>query len=133
MSKHESWRTRHYWQSIGGLLIEEFLVVPRSSKEGIARRLIDGVIVLDEEPACQVGGEFEIRGRDVICVQTKPNRIGMSLTGQAYFSRLLLEKLEPNSIKTVAICGVNDPVMAQLCRAHEIDVIVISESDRQDT
>jgi hypothetical protein len=71
MSKHESWRTRHYWQSIGGLLIEEFLVVPRSSKEGIARRLIDGVIVLDEEPACQVGGEFEIRGRDVICVPTK--------------------------------------------------------------
>jgi hypothetical protein len=30
-----------------------------------------GVIVLDEELACQVGGEFEIRGRDVICVPTK--------------------------------------------------------------
>ena len=130
MSKHESWRTRHYWQRIGGLLIEEFLVVPQSRKEGIARRLIDGVIVLGEETDCRVGGDFDIRGRDIICVQTKSNRSGMYLMGQAYFSRLLLEAFEPSSIKTVAICGSNDPVMARLCQAHEIEVIVIPESVR---
>ena len=47
MSKHETWRTRKFWESTGGLLIEEFEVVKKSNTS--ARRLIDGVIVLGEE------------------------------------------------------------------------------------
>ena len=27
MSKHETWRTKLYWESVGGLLIEEFMSV----------------------------------------------------------------------------------------------------------
>ena len=29
MSKHETWRTGKFWESIGGLLIEEFEVVKK--------------------------------------------------------------------------------------------------------
>ncbi len=47
MSKHETWRTRQYLKTVGGLLIEEFRVVKFSKENGF--RDIDGVIVLGEE------------------------------------------------------------------------------------
>ena len=47
MSKHETWRTRMYWESVGGLLIEEFVAVRGTKDQGI--RPVDGVIVLGEE------------------------------------------------------------------------------------
>ena len=43
MSKHETWRTRRYWNRVGGLLIEEFVAV-KGGKD-IGRRPVDGVIV----------------------------------------------------------------------------------------
>ena len=45
MSLHETWRTRMYWKTIGGLLIEEFVAVDGNKEQG--RRPIDGIIVLD--------------------------------------------------------------------------------------
>ena len=45
MSKHETWRTRRYWESVGGLLIEEYLAIPPSKDKTNSKRLIDGVIV----------------------------------------------------------------------------------------
>jgi len=45
MSLHETWRTRKYWGTIGGLLIEEFVAVDGNKDQG--RRPIDGIIVLD--------------------------------------------------------------------------------------
>jgi len=47
MSRHETWRTRKYWESNGGLLIEEFLAVRRADGQG--KRCLDGLIVLGEE------------------------------------------------------------------------------------
>lgn len=48
MSKHETWRTRKYWDGVGGLLIEEFLAIRKDGDKNIAQRLIDGIIVLGE-------------------------------------------------------------------------------------
>lgn len=124
MSKHETWRTRKFWESIGGLLIEEFEVVKKS--ESSARRLIDGVIVLDEETRIHHSTKFDIAGKDVVVVQTKANRLGMYLLGQALFSKKLIEKHNPKSIRTVAICGKGDEVMEKEAEIEGIEVIVIN-------
>lgn len=70
---------------------------------------------------------MSIKGKDVIAVQVKVDRLGMNLMGQAYFSGLLLETFQPKSIKTVAICDQSDSVMERLAEEHRIEVIVIPE------
>ena len=127
MSKHESWRTRKYWSSTGGLLIEEFLAVRTTKANG--RRSIDGVIVLNEETRIHDSNVYNIEGKDVIVIQTKRSRIGMYLLGQAYFSKFLIEQLKPRSIKIVAICSKYDDVIGQLAKAHKVEVVVISDKD----
>ena len=52
----------------------------------------------------------------------------MYLLGQAYFSNFLIKKHSPRSIKTVAICGRNDKVMAEFAEKHEVEVIVYPET-----
>jgi len=126
MSLHETWRTRMYWGTIGGLLIEEFVAVDGNKDQG--RRPIDGIIVLGEKKAVHSGNKFDLKGKNVIVIQTKKGRIGMNLLGQAYFSKLLINKNEPRSIKTVAICGRNDKVMAEFAEEHEVEVIVYTET-----
>ena len=127
MSKHETWRTRQFWESVGGLLIEEYLALPQAKDKSSAKRLIDGLIVLGENKSIQSGGSFAVEGRDVIVIQTKSNRLGMYLMGQAFFSREIMERYRPNSIRTVAICGEGDDEMESLCAVHNIEVIVIKD------
>ena len=122
MSKHETWRTRQYWETVGGLLIEEFKVIERGLKNSI--RLIDGVIVLGEKNSIHSSTKFDISGRDIICIQTKKNRLGMYVMGQAFFSRELLKRHNPKSIKSVIICGKEDSVLQELCSKYEIEVVV---------
>lgn len=133
MSKHEAWRTRHYWHTIGGLLIEEFQAVAGNNNENIARRLIDGIIVPSEPGGIQRGGSFDFTGKDIVVVQTKSNRLGMYLMGQAFFSREIMKRYRPRSIKTVAICGKGDAEMQMLCHQHDIDVAVIDDNQKDGT
>ena len=128
MSKHETWRTRMYWESVGGLLIEEFVAVRGTKDQGI--RPVDGVIVLGEEKRIHDSNSYDISGKDVIVIQTKKQRIGMYLLGQAYFSKFLIEKHNPKSVKSVAICGRNDKVMQELADKHDVEIVVIKESDK---
>ena len=125
MSKHETWRTRQYWQSVGGLLIEEFVAVKRNTDWG--KRQMDGLIVLGEETGIHSSNTFDISGRDVIVIQTKKGRIGMYLLGQAYFSKFLIERHKPKSVKSVALCGENDQVMQELADEHGVEIVVIEE------
>lgn len=125
MSLHETWRTRKYWENVGGLLIEEFIAVEGTREQG--RRPLDGLIVLGEKKEIYNGNKYDITGKDVIVIQTKRGRIGMYLLGQAYFSRFLIEKHNPKSIKTVAICGKVDKVMQELALLHDVEIVVIPE------
>ena len=77
MSKRETPLTRRYWKSVGGTLVEEFPAVRSSKTNG--RRLMDGVIILNEETRIAKANEVEIEGKDIIVVQTKANRLGMYL------------------------------------------------------
>ncbi len=130
MSKHETWRTIKYWETIEGLLIEEYLVIPASKDKTVGKRLIDGIIVLGEVKSIQKGGSFDFKGRDVVAIQTKSTRLGMYLMGQAYFTREILKRFNPKSIMTVAICGKGDTEMEALCKKENIEVVIIPESEK---
>ena len=122
MSKHETPLTRKYWQSIGGTLVEEFPVVRRTTT--CAQRLLDGLIVLDGKNRIANADEISIEGMDVIVLQTKANRLGMNLMGQAFFSRELVKVFQPKSIRTVSICAQDDSVLHALCDEFQIDVVI---------
>ena len=122
MSKRETPLTRKYWQSIGGTLIEEFPAVTKGDSN--SRRLLDGVVILGGELRIAKASEVDIEGKDIVVIQTKVNRLGMYLMGQAFFSRELMKTFKPKSIKTVAICGKDDTVMRDLCKEFDIEVVV---------
>jgi hypothetical protein len=84
MSKHETPMTRWYWQQVGGTRIEEFVAVEGTSRCG--RRVLDGLVVLDGEFRIAQQAEVALAGQDVIVIQTKASRLGMSLMGQAFFA-----------------------------------------------
>lgn len=129
MSKHETWRTRAYWKKTGGLLIEEFEVVPKVA--GHARRLLDGVIVLNEKPSIHKGKKYPVEGKDVMVIQTKSGRLGMYLMGQAIFSVELLKKHRPKSIRAIAICGKDDDILHPIALQYGIEVVVIPDKNTQ--
>jgi hypothetical protein len=127
MSRYETWRTRKYWEKVGGLLIEEFVAVKKGSKNGV--RLIDGVIVLNEPTKIHDSHFYNIDDKDIICIQTKESRLGMYLMGQAFFSVELLKAFNPKSIKSVLICGKDDEILKPICEKYGIEVVVITEAE----
>lgn len=108
-------------------MIEEFLAVRRTKTKG--KRVIDGVIVLGEKFGIYEGNYYDIKGKDIVVIQTKHNRLGMYLLGQAYFSKFLMEKFKPKSIKSVAICGAHDDILSEIAKDHGVQIIVIGEDE----
>ena len=125
MSKHETPLTSRFWKSVGGTLIEEFPAVKRTDSN--SKRLMDGVIILHEETRIAKASEVDLEGKDIIVVQTKVNRLGMYLMGQALFSKELMKNFKPRSIRTVAICGKDDSVMRDLSEQFGIEVVVYNK------
>lgn len=130
MSKRETPLTRRYWkEQTTGTLMEEFLAVRPSADQG--QRLLDGVIVLDGQTRILHRSEHDpeyIRGKDIIVLQTKAERLGMYLLGQALFSRELMKRFHPKNIRTVAICKRSDKVLAPLAEKFGIEVVCYQES-----
>lgn len=122
MSKHETHLTRRYWETIGGTLIEEFPAVSRTKDN--AQRLLDGVVILGEKTEILKAHEVEIRGKDIVVIQTKANRLGMNLLGQAVFSAELMKSHRPKSIRSVAICVAGDSVLEPVANKFGIEVVV---------
>ena len=124
LSQLETPMTRRYWQRVGGTLLEEYLVVPRSP--GVARRLIDAVVIVDgDRRIASMGERISLDGHDLIVVQTKSYRLGMYLMGQALFSRVLIEdRFTPKSIRTVALCAADDAVLRPIAERFGIEVVV---------
>ncbi|MDD3534375.1 MAG: hypothetical protein PHR27_10180 [Candidatus Cloacimonetes bacterium] len=122
MSKLETPLTRRFWQETGGTLIEEFPAVRRSKTNGA--RLLDGLIVLGGKKRIARPDEIEIAGQDVIVVQTKASRLSMPLAGQALLSAKLMERFEPASVQSVAVCTKGDSVLEPLLEQFGIRVVV---------
>ena len=104
----------------------EFPAVRSTHSHG--KRLLDGVIVLGGKKKLVKASEVEIEGKDIIVVQTKANRLGMYLLGQAVFSRQLMKPFKPRSIRSVAICTKNDDVLGPLASEYGVEVVVYESS-----
>lgn len=124
MSKHETPLTRRYWEEVGGTLVEEFPAVLRGT--GNAQRLLDGLIIQGEPKVIAKATEVTIKGKNIIVLQTKANRLGMNLMGQAIISKKLMERFEPNSIRSVAICTEGDSVLEPLLKDYGIELVIYS-------
>lgn len=112
MSKLETPMTRWYWEQVGGTLVEEFCAAPRSGSCSV--RLLDGVIIRDGEFGVARQSEISVEGRDIIVVQAKFRRLGMSLMGQAFFSAQLMQRFHPRSVESVALVTKDDDVLRPL-------------------
>jgi hypothetical protein len=119
---------RWYWSQVGGLLLEEFLVVAKSPAQG--RRLVDGLIVLGEPTRLASSGtKFDLRGKDVVVIQAKNQRLGMYLMGQTLFSAQLVKRFEPCSIQSVALCSASDSTLQPLLEAYEGCRVVVCPAE----
>jgi hypothetical protein len=127
MSKKETPITRQYWKCIGGTLIEEFPAVKGGPENGA--RLVDAVIIPGGPFEIRLAGSVELRGKDIVVVQTKASRLGMYLLGQALFSRRLMEPFRPSSIRSVALCTKGDAVLEPLASEYGIEVVVIPAAE----
>jgi hypothetical protein len=127
MPKLETPMTRRYWEQVRGTLLEEYLVVP-SRPPGVGPRRIDAVIIEDSDHriASQAeSGSLSLDGHDIVIVQTKALRLGMYLLGQAFFSReLIKDRFAPRSVRTVALCAIDDAVLRPIAERFDIDVVV---------
>ena len=125
MSKKETPLTRRYWEEISGTLIEEFLAVPKGKNN--SQRLIDGVILLGEDKKIVKWDQVIIENKDIIILQTKANRLGMYLMGQALFSIELMKKFNPRSIRSVMICTKDDEVMRNIAEKYGLEIKIYEQ------
>jgi hypothetical protein len=116
--------TLWFWQKCGGALYEEFRAVD-SNQPHHAVRYLDGLIVLGEPTTrMERGLRPDIRDKDVVIVQTKNERLGMYLMGQTLFSRELVQRFGPRSIRSVAVVKKTDDVLQPLLEVHGCEVEV---------
>lgn len=115
--------TRWYWEQTKGTLVEEFCAVSESSGNG--KRLLDGIIIKGEEFRIAQQSEISIKDKDILIVQTKRSRLGMSVMGQALFSAKLMEKFEPRSIESVALVTGDDEVLRPIFEKYPGMKVVI--------
>ena len=126
MSKLETPLTRKFWDEIGGTLIEEFRLTSRN--ENHAQRLADGLIILGGQKIISKERNISIENKDVIVIQTKCDRLGMYLCGQALFSKMIIEKFhKPKSVKSVIICTQGDDIMEELLKKFDIKIRIYEQ------
>jgi len=102
----------------GGTLVEEFQAAKCTTKEG--QRLIDTVIILGGEKKVH-WKDIDIAGKDIN--QRNPERMGMYLMRQAYFSPKLMEAFNPRSIKAVALRTVDNEVLDSLFEKEAVEAV----------
>ena len=132
MSKLETPLTRGYWETLGeGTLYEELHIVTQAP--GIAKRAVDGVVVLGRARRLVPGGKehraereaLSLNGADVIVIQSKATRLNPALFGQALISMdLIRRRWRPQSLRSVMICVDDDPELRPIAEHSGIEVRV---------
>ena len=129
MSKLETPMTRWYWSQVGGTLVEEFLLTPRSATS--SPRWVDGLILPEGPHRIAEAEDVNVDGQEVIVVQTKTGRLRMTLMGQVVFSqRLMYLNYEPTRVRSVALCEEEDDVLRPMLEAFEDVEVVIAPHQR---
>lgn len=124
MSKRERPLIEKYWQRIGGTIVFEFPMVRGSATCG--KRHLDALILPNWETKIANAHDVSLAGEDIIIVQAKDNRLGMYLMGQAVFSIELMQRFNPKSIRSIALCTKDCSVLRPLLDKYpEVEVVVI--------
>jgi len=123
MNKNETPMLERFWETIGGTLIEEYQIVSKTST--CERRCIDAVILPNGERGRAKWHEVSLAGQDIVIVQAKASQLGFCLMGQAVFSSMLVERLKPKSLESVALCGADDSNLSPLLEPFRKIRIVI--------
>jgi hypothetical protein len=87
--------------------------------------VLDGLVILDGEFRITPQSEVSLAGKDVIVIQTKASRLGMYLMGQAFFSAQLIQRFNPHSVVSVALCSQDDAVLRPLCEQYANMKVVV--------
>jgi hypothetical protein len=122
MSKRETPMTEGFWQSQApGLFIAEYPLVRPAKDQGI--RLVDGVILPDEPHGRGKWRDHSLTGKRVIVIQTKAERMGMYLMGQAVFSPYLARACGATSVRSILLCYRSDAALLPLLKPFpEVEV-----------
>jgi hypoxanthine-guanine phosphoribosyltransferase len=112
--------TEWYWRKVlkKGTLIKEYVAVERAEDGSNGSRFMDGLVIMDGAFEISDDVTRDIAGKDVVVIQSKNKRLGMYLMGQALFSRELILKKKPKSVRSVAVCRKDDKVMRELLEAY---------------
>ena len=92
---------------------------------------MDGVIVLGGPSRILDRSEHsmvDLRGKDIVVVQTKAGRLGMYLLGQALFSRELMRAFAPRTVMSVAVCQRDDATLRPLAEKYGIEVVCYDDA-----
>ena len=93
-------------------------------------RWVDGLILPDGPNRMAKTEEVDVDGKDVVLVQTKANRLGMYLMGQAVFSQqLMIRTYSPKRAISVALCTQDDDVLRPMLEAFDDIIVVIAPND----
>lgn len=127
MSKQERELTRRYWrEGPGGALIIEFWAVRPPSTKRQAQRRVDGIVISGGEHREVTGrrerAAVDLKGKDIVVIQTKRGRLGMNLLGQALFSRELMRVFKPRSVRSVAVCDSGDEELERIANVFGVEV-----------
>jgi len=137
MSERETQILERYWRRVGGTLILEFPLVKRSPTS--SPRRLDGLILPDAERRQLRWSEFKVEegtptekvveGADIVAVQVKPHRLDLPLLGQTFFAVRLLERLQPASIRGVALCTRDDRALREVFVAYPNMEVEVDDPD----
>jgi hypothetical protein len=100
-----------------------------SRAPGVGPRRVDAVILSDEPNRhASIADYPTLKDRNVIVVQTKAERMGMYLMGQALFSARLARRQGAKSVRSILLCTALDSVLLPLLRDFpEVEVWVYEE------
>lgn len=95
----------------------------------VGPRRVDAVILPDEPNRRASFTDYPtLKGRNVIVVQTKAQRMGMYLMGQALFSARLALARGAKSVRSILLCTAPDSVLLPLLKDFpEVEVWVYDE------
>jgi len=128
MSKLERPLTKKYLRIVGGIIVFEFPMVQSSAALDCGKRCLDALILPNKETKEAKASDVYLEGEDIIIVQAKCSRLGMSLMGQALFSVESMRKFfNPGLIRSIALCRKDDSVPRHLLSAYPEVGVVIKE------
>lgn len=118
-----------YWEQEGGTLLTEFRMVNKTTRSEVRRA--DAVIVKRRPTTPPRPGRTSQAGNQGSRHHRRSGQstaAGDVLLGQALFSAALMKRLQPRSIRSVALCTRGDDTLEELLAAFpHLDVVVMEE------